>query len=139
MYKDTIKIALSEYGNTGITGRAFNKEVLKYFDDIGANWVKDDDTAWCSAFVNWVLKQAHLPFSRSLNARSFLNWGNKTLKPQIGDIVVLWRISKVGVYGHVGFFIKETPNTIFILGGNQNNSVNITEFDKARVLDYRTL
>lgn len=138
MRKNIIEIALSQFGNTGIVGNLSNKEVLKYFSEIGAKWVKDDDTAWCSAFTNWVLKQANLPYSSALNARSFLTYGNKTIKPMIGDIVILWRVSKNSAFGHVGFFIKETADIVFILGGNQNNSVNIAGFSKSKILDYRT-
>lgn len=138
MPNSQILIALNEYGETGIAGTKSNDKILKYFSEIGARWVIDDDTAWCSAFVNWVLKQAGLPYSSALNARNFLTYGKKTIKPVIGDIVILWRISKTSAFGHVGFFVKETPTTVFILGGNQNNSVNITAFDKSKVLDYRS-
>jgi len=139
MLNELIIIALAEYGETGISGPTSNRKILKYFSEIGAKWVKNDDTAWCSAFVNWVLKQANLPYSSALNARSFLNYGRKTNEAKIGDIVVLWRISKDSIFGHVGFFIKETADLVFILGGNQNNMVNISAFKKDKVLDYRTI
>ena len=134
-----IEIALAQYGQTGIIGKNSNKIILDYFHEIGATWIQDDDTAWCSAFVNWVLKKANLPYSSRLNARSFLTYGNKTTKPKISDIVILWRVEKNSVYGHCGFYVSENADSVFILGGNQDNSVNIKSFSKDKVLDYRTI
>ena len=136
---NVLKIALGEYGNKGVLGVGENLSVLNYFAEIGHEWVKDDDTAWCAAFLNWVLKKAGMPHTGSLLARSFLNYGTKTEYPLIGDIVVLWRVSKASVFGHVGLFISETADTIFMLAGNNNNQVNITEFPKSKLLEYRKI
>ena len=134
-----LEIALREYGVKGITGILHSNTILKYFKDIGHGWVKDDETAWCAAFLNWVLLKAGHQHTGSLAARSFLNYGTLTKTPALGDIVVLWRIRKDSPFGHVGIYISETKNDIYILGGNQDNMVNITAFPKSRVLAYRTL
>ena len=133
-----IKTAIAEVGYTGITGQKSNPNVLKYFSEIGISWVKDDDTAWCSAFVNWVLMKCNIKGTNELNARSFLNWGIRKSKPDMGDIVVLWRGSKESWQGHVGFYICDRGDTIMILGGNQDNSVSIKAFSKLQVLAYLT-
>jgi uncharacterized protein (TIGR02594 family) len=133
-----LKIALAEIGFRGITGPKTNKQILKYFSELGIAWVKDDDTAWCSAFVNWVLMKAKIKGTGLLNARSFLNWGKKTDTPQMGDIVVLWRESIKSWKGHCGFYICDRGDTIMILGGNQDNSVSIKAYDKKMVLAYLT-
>ena len=67
------EIAIGQIGIKEIVGKEHNPEVLKYFKEIGHEWVKDDETAWCAAFVNWVLMKANKPRSGKLNARSFLN------------------------------------------------------------------
>lgn len=134
---DLIKIALQEYGEKDIFGIKNNARIVSYFKYIGAKWVINDDTAWCACFVNWVLLMAGLPQTGSLSARSFLKYGSLTSEPEIGDIVVLWRITKDGPFGHVGFFIKQDATKIWILGGNQNDQVNIMQFDRTRVLEYR--
>lgn len=131
--------ALQEYGTKAIAGAMHSPEVLKFFADIGAPWVKDDETAWCAAFVNWCLMQAKLKFSSKLNARSFLTYGTATTTPKLGDIVVLWRISRDGPYGHVGFFVAQTHDRVYMLGGNQGNAVNITDYDKTYLLGYRAV
>lgn len=134
-----IIIALREYAEHDIVGIDNNARVLSYFKDIGQKWVTNDDTAWCAAFINWCLMKAGKNGTGLLNARSFLTYGVKTDKPTIGDVVVLWRISKDSPFGHVGFFIKESKEGIYILGGNQNDSVNIALFNKTQVLSYRKL
>ncbi|MEK7179967.1 MAG: TIGR02594 family protein [Patescibacteria group bacterium] len=134
-----ILIALNEFGTQGIQGVTNNPRVLQYFSDIGQKWVKDDETAWCAAFMNWCLLKAGVQGTNSLLARSFLNYGINTNYPVLGDIVVLWRINRTSPYGHVGIFIKETENMIYILGGNQANSVNVTGFPKGQLLSYRRI
>jgi len=132
------EIALMEYGETGLIGANHNPRILTYFRAAGFKWVKDDETAWCAAFVNWCFWKAGCVVPGTLAARSFLKVGKRTLAPKLGDLVVLWRGSKDSVYGHVGFYIKETATAVYILGGNQSNAVNVTPFPKSQVLEYRT-
>ena len=135
-----LQIAFSQYGTEETKGDIDNPEVLKYFDSLGFNGKElKDETAWCAAFVNWVLKHSNLPYQRKLNARSFLQLGKQTNDPKLGDIVVLWRGSKQGWKGHVGFYINETENHINILGGNQMNKVCIMPYSKYRLLEYRRI
>ncbi|KQC30182.1 TIGR02594 family protein [Flagellimonas eckloniae] len=135
-----IEIALSQFGIREIVGEEDNPEVLKYFDDLGWDG-KDlkDETAWCAALVYWVLLKAGYKVSGKLNARSLLRVGVKTEAPEMGDIVVLWRKSPDDWRGHTGFFIRETEDLIFILGGNQGNRVSIQQYPKTRLLEYRSV
>lgn len=132
-----LNIAFSQFGIKEIVGNRHNKEVLKYFKEIGHDWVENDETAWCSAYANWVNKKAGVAHSGKLNARSWLDVGEPTENPEMGDMVVLWREKPSSWKGHVGFFIRETDNLIYILGGNQNNQVKITAYPKSRLLEYR--
>lgn len=134
---EPFKIALSQYGVKEIAGFLHSAEVLKYSKDIGLKTVKDDETAWCAIFVNWCLWKAGRPHTGSAMARSFLTYGAETTVPEINDIVVLWRIAKTSPYGHVGFFVKKDKHDVWILGGNQNNEVNITKYPLSQVLQYR--
>lgn len=132
-----LDIALNEIGVKEIVGKQHNPRVLNYFSEIGHSWVKDDETAWCSAFANWVHLKAGVEKSGKLNARSWLNVGVQISNPVKGDIVVFWRESPNSWKGHVAFFIRETPNWIYVLGGNQNNQVKISAYPKQRLLQYR--
>lgn len=131
-----LEIALGEYGEKEIVGPVNNPRIVKYSTDIGNNWVKDDEVAWCSEFVNWCLLQAGIIGTKSAVARSFLSWGEETKTPILGDIVVCSRPPNPAA-GHVAFFINENNGKYYCLGGNQNNEVNITAYDKSRVISCR--
>ena len=132
-----LDIALKEYGTEEIIGTKHNNRILQYFKDIGHSWVTDDETAWCAAFVNWCLMKADCEYTGRLNARSFLELENAVPSPQLGDVVIFWRIKPDSPYGHVGFFISEKDGYYYVLGGNQGNEVNITKYSKTRLLGIR--
>lgn len=134
-----LQIAFNEYGNQEWVGITHNPSIIKYFHEIGHEWVDDDEMAWCSAFVNWVAMKANYYYNSKLNARSWLDEGLEILYPELGDIVILWRINKSSIYGHVGFYINSDKNYVWILGGNQSNQVSISKYPKSQVLGYRRL
>lgn len=134
-----LKIALKEYGQREIIGNENNPKILEYFKEIGFSYIKKDETPWCAAFVNWVLKQAGKIGTNQVSARSFLKYGTQTKTPKLGDIVILWRDDPKNTFGHVGFYISENQNVIYVLGGNQNDSVNITAFKKSLMYEYRQI
>lgn len=133
--------ALTQYGIKEIQGPVSNNpEIIKYFVASSQLWVKTDETAWCSAFVNWVAKETGHEYTGELNARSWLKVGEPIEHFQrVGDVVVLWRVSKKDWRGHVGLFISEDEDYIWILGGNQGNMVCIKPYPKHRLLGYRRL
>lgn len=138
MQETILDIALAEFGVAEIKGQVDNPRVLQYFNDIGFNGAQlKDETAWCSAFANWVVQRAGGFISGKLNARSWQHIGKETNSPKRGDVVVLWRESPKSWKGHVGFFIRETKNWIYVLGGNQSNRVCIKAYPKSRLLSYR--
>ena len=134
-----VMLALSQIGTTEIRGRKHNPEVIKYFKDIGHDWVVSDETAWCSAFINWICKKSNLEFTGKLNARSWLSVGEEVYTSEVGDLVIFWRESKDSWKGHVGIYVSEINNRIYVLGGNQNNQVSIKPYHKSRLLGFRRL
>jgi uncharacterized protein (TIGR02594 family) len=92
-----------------------------------------DETPWCSAFVNWCVTHAALKGTGSAAARSWLSWGQPLDKPRRGCIAVLSRDGG----GHVGFYLRTVGTQIHLLGGNQNNAVCTRSYDRARLLGYR--
>lgn len=134
-----LELALSQIGVKEIVGKKHNPIILNYAKEIGHKWVITDETAWCSIFVNWIAKMSDLPSSNKLNARSWLTVGNEVLEPKLGDVVVFWRENKESWKGHVGFYISETNTHIYVLGGNQKNSVCIMAYPKYRLIQYRRL
>lgn len=135
-----IEKAFKEYGVQEIKGERDHPQIVRYFTEIGFDGEKlKDETAWCSAFANWVAKTAGYEYSGRLNARSWLEVGQKIENPEFGDVVVLWREQRRGWKGHVGFFVNQTDDHIYILGGNQNNSVCIKPYPQERLLEYRRI
>lgn len=140
MNSKIIEIACSQIGIKEDPGPAeHNPEILKYFQEIGLPWVRDDETAWCSAFANWVAMKAGVERSGKLNARSWLNVGENIEKPMLGDIVVSWRVNPQDWRGHVGFYMNHDDKFVYILGGNQNNQVCVKAYDINKLLCYRRL
>ncbi|EDP96535.1 TIGR02594 family protein [Kordia algicida OT-1] len=139
--KTVLEIALSQYGVREKKGKLHNPIIVNYFKEIGHRWVTTDETAWCSAFMNWVALKAGKQKSGKLNARSWLLVGRQVTTPQQGDVVVLWRERKHSWKGHVGVFIgySEDQKQIYVLGGNQNNQVNIQQYPAYRLLGFREL
>lgn len=136
----TIPIALNEYGVTE-TLQGDTPRILQYAKEAGIANINNDEISWCSIFVNWVCKQAGLEMSHSPAARSWLTIGEDTKDPEMGDVVVLWRVSPTDWRGHVGFYINhsEDGQWIYLLSGNQGNRVCIQTFSINQILSYRKL
>jgi len=136
--RDLFDSALGFYGLEEIAGEEHNPEILAMFAEIGEDWVQEDEVGWCSAFVNYLCKRLNYERSGELTARSWLNVGEEC-EPETGCIVVLWRVSPDDWRGHVGFYINQDDRYIYMLGGNQNNSVCVWHYPKERLLGYRKL
>jgi len=134
-----VQCALSLYGQRDIPGPSGNPVILQMAKDCGFTDYKDDDTAWCSLLLNWVALKTGYQRSGSLMARSWLSVGTLVAEPEMGDVVVFWRIDPNGPYGHVALYIGRRNGLIYALGGNQDNMVQIEGFNPARLLGYRRL
>lgn len=130
------EIAQNEQGVEEIKGRKHNVKIVQYFADIGHDEVRDDETAWCAAFVGSCLEKAGLTSTRALNARSYLKWGRAIDKPVPGCIVVFKRGTS-SWQGHVAFYIGQGNDRIKVLGGNQSNQVKVSSYSKDDLLGYR--
>lgn len=139
---EILRIAIKELGVKEIQGEEDNPVILKYASESGFDWVDDDETPWCSIFVNWVAQKCGTVRSEAANARSWLDVGENTdQNPLPGDVVVFWRGSIDSWQGHVGIFLgySKDPNSVFCLGGNQANSVNISKYSISKILGFRRL
>lgn len=115
-----------------------NPTVVAYFADSGNAGVKNDETAWCAAFVGAMLRRAGMKSTGALNARSYLDWGTPVDRKdaQPGDVVVFKR-GNSSWQGHVAFFVKDRGKLIDVLGGNQSNAVNIKGYSADALLGIR--
>ena len=117
--------AMGEMGQSEIDGSRDNPRIVEYFDATTLN-ATDDEVPWCAAFANFVLKSSGIAGTNSAMALSFKYWGRETKKPAYGDLVLF---SHGNGRGHVGFYVGTSKGRVSVLGGNQNDSVNITQFD----------
>lgn len=133
-----------------VQGGTANLKILNMLR-LDAQWPTDDSVPWCSAFVNYIAWLLRLPRSKSLAARSWLEVGRAI--PLAGaetgfDIMILKRGGDnqpgpevIKAPGHVGFFAGRFigANKVFILGGNQADSVGVAGYPEERVLGVRRL
>ena len=108
--------------------------------------LKNDDTPWCAAFVNWCIAQTHINPNNKTNAQVWKYWGRRVEKPFWGCVAALQndpdhKENDGRDNWHVAFYIRSNEKTITLLGGNQNNEVNISVYDanKFKPPEYRFL
>lgn len=129
-----LRIAYRHEGLKEIKGPKHNSTILGWLTSLGAWWY-DDETPWCGTFVAIVMKEAGFEYPKLyMRAKAWLNWGQKIAVPVLGCLVVFDRAGG----GHVGFVVGITKSgNLLVLGGNQGNAVNVSEFAPTRVLGYR--
>jgi uncharacterized protein (TIGR02594 family) len=130
-----LEIAENEIGTVEIPGPEHNPKIVLYhsFTTLKA---QTDEVPWCSSFVNYCMEMAGYKGTRSAAARSWLKWGKPLIHPKEGCIVVMSRGSNP-TSGHVGFFTRNKPAFVEVLGGNQSNKVCTQWFSVAKILAYR--
>lgn len=126
-------VAHREIGQKEIAGSKHNPRIVKYhsFTTLKAT---EDEIAWCASFVCFCLETSGYKSTKNAWARSFLNLGAKLAKGRYGAICVF---SRGANSGHVGFYLDETDTQIYVLGGNQGNSVSKAWYNKDRLLGVR--
>lgn len=129
-------IAEKEIGQHEIKGGE-NPRIIEY-DATTTLAAKEDETPWCSSFVNWCLKQAGIHGTNSAAAKSWLDWGMALNNPQEGCICVIHQKAKgkdslTGSSSgyHVAFWLSDDGKYVSLLGGNQSDSVKVSNFNLA--------
>lgn len=96
---------------------------------------REDEIPWCASFVNWCLREAGIPGTNSAAAISFASWGDRITEPREGCVTVIRQRKKgqdqatgSASGNHVAFFKKIENGRIFLLGGNQSDSVKVSSF-----------
>lgn len=130
--------AVLDEGTYEWKGGDHNPRVLDYYKGAGHPEIKTDEVPWCAAFVGAKLAEVGLVGTGSLRARSYEKWGNTVdlSDARRGDIVVLKRGNSTW-QGHVGFFDRVENGKVYLLGGNQNNQVNISGYAIGKIVAVR--
>lgn len=125
------------YGLREKDGPDSEAEVLGIINWAMPSITDDSKVAWCAIALSYFIDLYCGPFEPIKTARSFLNIGMRVKKPKCGDIVVYWRNSINSWQGHVGIVVRvDKDGSIWTLGGNQDNQVNIKSYSPSRVLGY---
>lgn len=104
-------IGMSEHGNRGALARVVGVDPAR--------------TPWCAAWANAVLRRSGYGGTGSNMARSFYNYGHRS-NGQIGDIAVLRGGHHVGFVA--GYTYRNGRRYVQVLGGNQHNRVQVSNF-----------
>lgn len=119
-------------------GAGSNAAILQWAKDCNIDY-KSDDIPWCGLFVAHciasTLPEETLP-KAPLGARNWQKFGLPS-EPVRGAVLVFWRGSKSGPFGHVGFYRSEDKDAYHVVGGNQSDMVNVCRIAKSRLLQAR--
>lgn len=127
-------IARGELGVKEVIGNKDNPRIVAYHQTCTLK-ATDDETPWCSAFVNWCITQAGLIGTNSAAAISWLKWGREIPleDAQAGDIAIFSRSGG----NHVTFHLSHDESSLDGLGGNQSDEVNIASQSLTRLRGIR--
>ena len=130
--------AIRLIGTREVPGPGSNPVILAMAETLDIDY-RDDDIPWCGLFVGHcigaMLGDEPLP-PNPLGSRNWLRFG-EACTPQVGAVMVFWRVKRSSWQGHVGFYHGEDATHFHILGGNQSNSVNVMRIDRKRFLGAR--
>jgi uncharacterized protein (TIGR02594 family) len=133
-----LDIAQHEAGVREKPGKATEPRVLDYFKAAGHPEIHDDETAWCSAFVNFCLETAGYRGTMSLAARSWLRWGKSIKGALVPGAILIFPRGGNDWQGHVTILKRILPNgNLLCLGGNQRNMVGEQIYRAEGLLDAR--
>jgi uncharacterized protein (TIGR02594 family) len=128
--------ALKLYGTTEKSGPGNNPVILAWAGECGIRGYGADSIPWCGLFVAICAHRAGKPLPPNpLWARDWATWGEPSLKPALGDVLVFRRDSG----GHVGLYVGEDGLAYHVLGGNQGDAVSIKRIAKNRLIAAQRL
>lgn len=130
-----VREAMTLYGTTEVKGSKSNPIILNWAKETLSkddNWYSDDSIPWCGLFIGVVAHRAEWELPKEhLRALAWANFGIKVPNNDavLGDVLVFSR--KGG--GHVGLYVAEDKDNFYVLGGNQDDKVNIAKIAKNRL------
>ncbi len=139
MTQNPVLAALSFYGERPLAGPPANPQILEFLAATSYPAGQSDEVPWCSAFLCFIFQECEIETPANAAALSWMNFSHAVEQPRLGDVVVLGWPNPNPVNYHVGLFIRETANLVYILAGNQNDEVDIVPWRKRSVLSYRQL
>lgn len=127
--------AVKHIGIKEIVGPVHNRTILNWAKEVGVHEVyTNDEIPWCGLYVAYCCHAQGLQVvDRPLWALNWNKYGTRVDVPMLGDILTFKRNGG----GHVGIYVGEDSTHYHVLGGNQNNSVNVARIAKSRLNQAR--
>jgi len=127
--------AVKHIGTKEIVGKQHNKKILEWAEAIGLKSVyTNDEIPWCGLFIAYCCHAQGLDIVKHpLWALNWNKFGNVAQVPMLGDVLTFTRNGG----GHVGIYVGEDTTCYHVLGGNQNNQVNVMRIEKSRLSQAR--
>lgn len=127
--------AVKHIGVKEIVGKKHNKTILEWAKALGLEKTyTNDEIPWCGLFVAYCCHAQGLQVVKHpLWALNWNKYGNVAKVPMLGDVLTFTRNGG----GHVGIYVGEDATHYHVLGGNQNNSVNVARIAKNRLSQAR--
>ena len=127
--------AVKLIGTKEIVGKQHNPVILDWAKELDLHKIyTEDEIPWCGLFIAYCAHKAGVQVvDRPLWALNWAKYGTKVENPMLGDILTFKRNGG----GHVGIYVGEDTNYYHVLGGNQNNAVNVTRIAKSRLHQAR--
>lgn len=127
--------AVKHIGTKEIVGKNHNKKILGWAEALGLKSVyTNDEIPWCGLFIAYCCHAQGLEVVKHpLWALNWNKYGNVAQIPMLGDILTFTRNGG----GHVGIYVGEDTTCYHVLGGNQNNQVNVMRIEKSRLSQAR--
>lgn len=127
--------AVKHIGTKEIVGKEHNKKILAWAEAIGLKSVyTNDEIPWCGLFIAYCCHAQGLDVVKHpLWALNWNKFGNVAQVPMLGDVLTFTRNGG----GHVGIYVGEDTTCYHVLGGNQNNQVNVMRIEKSRLSQAR--
>ena len=139
---DLLLAAFKYYGMKEVSGPESEPTILSIIQKVFPSALDDSKVPWCSVFMNWLAWETghEAPSSNVGLAKSWLKVGREIpiSQREIGDIIVFHR-GKNPALGHVGIYINERGHMVRVVGGNQDDAVNIRSYPASRIAGVRRL
>jgi len=129
--------AMKDLGVKEIPGKESHPRIAMAIK-MAADWlpVSDDEVPWCGAIRGlWGLETGTGVPPEHYRAKSWLGWGEpiKLSEAMQGDTIVFKR---PGGY-HVALFNGVGTGVVNVLGGNQSNAVNFSNYPTSNIVGIR--
>lgn len=134
-----LKAAFADLGLHETPGPAATARIVDMYAKAGHPEVKSDEVSWCAAAMGAWAVETGTAGTRSLAARSYLNWGQPVRADRVmpRGVVVVFKRGNSTWQGHVALLLEDQGRYLLVIGANQSNAVTIMHMPRSALLGAR--